>query len=125
MQCLLLHRFGRHSNEVKDQVLLERRLFENIWMIYASGLLTFFLSDAKELEIPLNISDRNQRNAFFTYNLPKWEINFTLYWSNHFVRMACGNQCSRALVIDGFQKPDRFVCQYKQYLIHSSELGNL
>lgn len=93
-------------------------------MIYASGLLTFFLSNSTELEVPLNISDRNQRNAFFIHNLPKWESDFTMYWSNHFVRMGCDNQCSRALVIDGFQKPDRFVCQFKKNSIHSPELGN-
>ena len=103
--------------------MLERRLFENIWLIYSSSLLNFFLSTTEEIEIPLNISDRDQRNCFFTSQLPQLERDFTSFWSSHLLRFNCGNQCCKAIVIDGFQKPDRFVCQFTRELINSEELG--
>jgi hypothetical protein len=77
------------------------------------------------MEIPLNISDRAQRNCFFTSQLPRLERDFTLFWSSHLLKFDCGDLCCKAIVIDGFQKPDRFVCQFAQDLIHSEELGNL
>jgi hypothetical protein len=116
-------RFDKNSPDVQNQVLKERRLFENIWLINGTVLLTFFLSEAKEIEISLNISDRDQRNAYFYNNLPRWEFDFTSFWSNHSITMNCGIQCSKALVLDGFQKSDRFVCQYTGDLVHSEELG--
>ena len=105
--------------------MLECRIFENIWMIYSTSLLAFFLLDIEQLEIPLNISDRIQRNNFFTLQFSQLEPSFTSFWSNHSMKMNCGDQCSKALVIDGFQKPDRHVCQFVQSTIHSEELGNL
>ena len=77
------------------------------------------------MEIPLNISDRAQRNYFFTSQLSQLERDFTSFWSNHSMKFDCGKQCCKAIVIDGFQKPDRFVCQFEQELIHSEELGKL
>jgi hypothetical protein len=103
---------------------LERRLFENIWLIYSSSLLEFFLSATEKMEIPLNISDRAQRNCFFTSQLSHLERDFTSFWSSHLLKFDCGDLCCKAIVIDGFQKPDRFVCQFAQDLIRSEELGN-
>ncbi len=120
---MLLQHFNKNDSEIKDQPMLERRLFENMWLIYSSSLLEFFLSTTEELQIPLNISDRAQRNHFFINQLPRLENDFTLFWSSHLVKFNCGNQCCKAIVIDGFQKPDRFVCQFAQELIHSEELG--
>jgi hypothetical protein len=102
--------------------MVERRLFENIWMIYSSTLLSFFLSNVQEVEIPLNISDKKQINNYFNQNLPTWERDFTLFWSNHSIRKKCDDRCSSALVIDGFQKPDRHVCEFTE-TIQSDELG--
>jgi hypothetical protein len=92
-------------------------------MIYAVALLTFLTSSTREIEIPMNISSHDQRNAFFATNLPKWECDFTQYWSNHSASRKCNDHCSKALVIDGFQKPDRFVCQFSGDVIQSPELG--
>ncbi|CAF1374371.1 unnamed protein product [Rotaria sp. Silwood1] len=122
---LSLQHFGKNNSEIKNQPMLERRLFENIWLIYSSSLLKFFLSTNEEMEIPLNISDRDQRNCFFTSQLPQLERDFTLFWSNHLLKFDCGSQCCKAIVIDGFQKPDRFVCQFARELIHSEELGDI
>jgi hypothetical protein len=110
---------------MKDQPTLERRLFENLWLIYSTSLLKFFLSTSTEIEIPYHISNRDERNNFFSYQLPELERDFTLYWSNHFSKFSCGSQCCKAIVIDGFQKPDRFVCNFTQEPIHSEELGNI
>jgi hypothetical protein len=122
MLSLLLSRSNKQSNQVTNPPLLERRLFENIWMIYSSTLITIFLSKTQEIQIPLNISDRHQMNTYFNETLPIWEHQFILFWSNHSVRNSCGDNCSGAIVIDGFQKPDRFVCQFTD-VIHSNELG--
>ena len=105
--------------------MLERRLFENIWLIYSSSLLEFFLSTAENIEIPMNMSDRSQRNYFFTNQLPRLERDFTLFWCNHLSQFDCGDLCCKAIVIDGFQKPDRFVCQFLHESVHSEELGNV
>lgn len=110
---------------MKDQPTLDRRLFENLWLIYSTSLLKFFLSTSTEIEIPYHISNRDERNNFFSYQLPQLERDFTLYWSNHFSKLNCGSQCCKAIVIDGFQKPDRFVCSFNKELIHSEELGNI
>ena len=53
-------------------LLLERRLLEDIWMLYSSALLMFFLSTTKEIQIPLNISDKKQLNKYFNDMLPLW-----------------------------------------------------
>ncbi|CAF2237018.1 unnamed protein product [Rotaria magnacalcarata] len=124
MLSLLLSRSNKQSNQVTNPPLLERRLFENIWMIYSSTLITIFLSKTQEIQIPLNISDRHQMNTYFNETLPIWEHQFILFWSNHSVRNSCGDNCSGAIVIDGFQKPDRFVCQFTD-VIHSNELGDI
>jgi hypothetical protein len=120
---LLSHKYGKNDPNVKNQVLLERRLFENIWLVYSSCLLKFFLSKPEETEIPLNISDREQRNCFFIHLLQHLPRDFTLFWSSHLLKFDCGIQCSKAIVLDGFQKPDRFVCQFTREFIHSQELG--
>jgi hypothetical protein len=120
---LLLQIFDKNDSELKNQPMLERRLFENMWLIYSSSLLKFFLSTTEEIEIPLNISDREQRNCFFSSQLPQLERDFILFWSGHLLKFDCGDQCCKAIVIDGFQKPDRFVCQFGGELIHSEELG--
>ncbi|CAF1680399.1 unnamed protein product, partial [Adineta ricciae] len=109
--------------EIEDIPLLERRLFENIWLIYSTPLLKFFLSTDTEIEIPFHISNREERNHFFASHLPQLERDFVLYWSNHMVKFSCGSQCCKAIVIDGFQKPDRYICNFMQELIHSEELG--
>lgn len=109
---------------MKNQSILERRLFENIWLIYSCSLLKFFLSTSEEIEIPLNISDRSQRNWFFTNQLSHLERDFTLFWSNHLLKFNCGDLCCKAIVIDGFQKPDRYVCQFTQDSVYSEELGS-
>ncbi|CAF3281110.1 unnamed protein product [Rotaria socialis] len=125
IKSLLLQSLNESDPQIKNQPMLERRLFENIWLIYSSSLLEMFLSKVEEIEIPLNISNRDQRNSFLTSHLPSLEQNFTLFWSSHSLNFNCGHQCSRAIVIDGFQKPDRFVCQFSQKLIHSEELGDI
>ena len=124
MKSILLCRFGVNDDRARPHSFIERRLFENIWMIYAVALLTFLTSSTREIEIPMNISSRDQRNAFFATNLPKWECDFTQYWSNHSASRKCNDHCSKALVIDGFQKPDRFVYQFSGDVIQSPELGS-
>ena len=120
---MLSQSFGKNDPKIKNQFLLERRLFENIWLIYSVCLLKFFLSKPEETEIPLNISDREQRNCFFINLLQHLPRDFTLFWSNHLSKFDCGIHCCKAIVLDGFQKSDRFVCQFAQELIHSEELG--
>ncbi|CAM4835124.1 unnamed protein product [Rotaria magnacalcarata] len=123
---LLLYRLNENDSKIKKQPMLERRLFENIWLIFSTSLLQFFfLSTIEELEIPLNISNRIQRNSFLNNHLPCLEREFTSFWSSHSFKFDCGTQCCKAIVIDGFQKPDRFVCQFTQGLIHSEELGDI
>ncbi|CAF1174607.1 unnamed protein product [Rotaria sp. Silwood1] len=122
---ILLQRFHKNDVEIKDQPMLERRLFENIWLIYSTSLLKFFLSATDEIGIPHHISSREERNNFFTDQLPQLERDFILYWSNHLSKFDCGSQCCKAIVIDGFQKPDRFVCNFMQELVHSEELGDI
>jgi len=122
MKSLLIYHAHKTSDQINNQPMLERRLFENIWMIYSSTLLTFFLSTTKEIEIPLNISDKIQINNYFNRKLPIWEHDFVKFWSNHSIRKRCSDHCSKALVIDGFQKPDRYVCEFTD-IIHSDELG--
>ncbi|CAF4094944.1 unnamed protein product [Adineta steineri] len=122
---VLLQHVRENDPQIKDQPMLERRLFENIWLIYSTSLLKFFLSTSIEIEIPYHLSNRDERNHFFTYQLPQLERDFILYWSNHMLKFSCGSQCCKAMVIDGFQKPDRFVCNFTQELIHSKELGDI
>ncbi|CAF4776731.1 unnamed protein product, partial [Rotaria magnacalcarata] len=105
---LLLYRLNENDSKIKKQPMLERRLFENIWLIFSTSLLQFFfLSTIEELEIPLNISNRIQRNSFLNNHLPCLEREFTSFWSSHSFKFDCGTQCCKAIVIDGFQKPDR------------------
>ncbi|CAF2264247.1 unnamed protein product [Rotaria magnacalcarata] len=110
-----------HS-QIKNQPMLERRLFENIWLIYSFALLKIFLSRIEEMEIPLNISNRAQRNSYFITQLVRMENDFTSFWSSHSLKSDCGNQCSKAIVLDGFQKPNRFAYQYVRDLIHSGDI---
>ncbi|CAF4120079.1 unnamed protein product, partial [Rotaria magnacalcarata] len=105
-----------------NQPMLERRLFENIWLIYSFALLKIFLSRIEEMEIPLNISNRAQRNSYFITQLLRMENDFTSFWSSHSLKSDCGNQCSKAIVLDGFQKPNRFAYQYVRDLIHSGDI---
>ncbi|CAF1353062.1 unnamed protein product, partial [Didymodactylos carnosus] len=52
------------SAELKNQILLERRVFENTWLIYGTALFTFFSSTKSHLEIPLNISNREDDDFY-------------------------------------------------------------
>ncbi|CAF1654087.1 unnamed protein product, partial [Adineta ricciae] len=111
--------------DLKDAPLLERHLFENIWLIYSTALSKFFLSTDTEIEIPYHLSNRDERNHFFASQITQLERDFIQYWSNHMLKFNCGNQCCKAIVIDGFQKPDRYICNFMQELIHSEELGDI
>ncbi|CAM4982329.1 unnamed protein product, partial [Rotaria socialis] len=125
IESFLLQHSDENDSQVKNRAMLERRLFENIWLIYSTSLLKLVLSTVQEIEIPLNISDRVQRNSFFISQLNCLEHDFTSFWSSHSSNFSCGSQCCKALVIDDFQKPDRFVCHYAQELTHSEKLGDI
>ncbi|CAF4566289.1 unnamed protein product, partial [Didymodactylos carnosus] len=80
---ILCHRYPNDASKTKGQILLERRLFENAWFIYSTSLFTFLTSKQHELEIPMNISNRNERNSYFDLNFEKWQAQFTLFYTNH------------------------------------------
>ncbi|CAF1037840.1 unnamed protein product [Adineta ricciae] len=125
ISSFLLQRFGKNDPEIRNQVLLGRRLFENVWLVYSTCMLKWILWKATETEIPLNISDREQRNSFFIDLLKCLQRDFSLFWSNHQHKYECGDQCCKAIVLDGFQKSDRFVCQFHREMIRSEELGDI
>ncbi|UJR17414.1 hypothetical protein I4U23_004309 [Adineta vaga] len=122
---VLLQHARDNDLKMKDPPVLERRLFENIWLIYSTSILKFFLSTSTEIDIPYHISNHDERNLFFASQLPQLERDFIVYWSSHMLKFECDSQCCKAIVIDGFQKPNRFICGFMQELIHSEELGDI
>ncbi|CAF1494440.1 unnamed protein product, partial [Didymodactylos carnosus] len=80
---ILCRRYPKDASITKGQILLQRRLFENAWFTYSMSLFTFLTSEQHELEIPMNISNRNERNSYFDLNFEKWQAQFTLFYTNH------------------------------------------
>ncbi|CAF1510861.1 unnamed protein product [Didymodactylos carnosus] len=123
----LQKKHGHDGAEVQNQKLLNRKRFQEAWMIYMTALFEFFISTEKpvKFEIPFNISDKDGRNDYFDRKFENWQQKFTIFWTAHKTWHNCGAECSICLVLDGFQKCDIIICKWINEITWSEELGEI
>lgn len=91
------------------------RSLESVWLYYELTNFIFMTSKSTEISFPFamcegrtRIKGKQSSRAIFIERNIDWIYHiFTTFWSNHgslFGSCKCGN-CSRAIIIDGHQKP--------------------
>ncbi|CAF1276353.1 unnamed protein product [Didymodactylos carnosus] len=125
MNSVLNKQLPNEQEIINNLRLLERRSFQNTWLVYRTVLFHFFMTNSSSIEIPLLVSDTQQRNNYFLSNIDRWNVLFTSLWSSHKDIKPCKENCSVALITDGCQKPDRPICGFREVYIKSEELGNI
>jgi hypothetical protein len=85
------------------------------WMILNIIRFVFMTTREKVITIPTSVRDIDECNDYFL--MIKGEIyqNFVSFWTQHqrFSRTCSSQTCSRVFIVDGHQKANRLVCQFK------------
>lgn len=80
------------------------------------------------LPVPMSVRDAKEFNDYFlTIKLDLYK-NFVGFWTHHqrFTKRWDPVTCSKVFVVDGHQKANRLICQYKNIFDDTiSELGSV
>lgn len=96
------------------------------WLLINIAKFIFMTTNEKVVEIPMSTRDIDQCTEYFLKINPHLYQSFVQFWSQHqrFTRKCDKDMCSRVFIVDGHQKANRLVCQYKNVFDCSiSELG--
>ncbi|CAF1031328.1 unnamed protein product [Adineta ricciae] len=83
-------------------------------------------TNSKIISIPMAVRDIDECNDYFFSIKDEMYKNFVYFWTQHqrFTRTCDPQTCSRIFIVDGHQKANRLICQYKDVFDHSiSEMG--
>lgn len=96
------------------------------WLIINIVKFIFMTTNEKVVRIPMSVRDIDECNDYFLSIKSDLYKNFVGFWTQHkrFTKTCDPNTCSKVFIVDGHQKANRLVCQYKNVFDHSiSELG--
>jgi hypothetical protein len=108
------------------RTLLNEKYFQTTWLVINIIKFIFMTTNEKSVTIPMSVRDVNECNDYFLaikFELYKHFVNF---WTQHqrFTRRCDPVTCSKVFIVDGHQKANRLVCQYKDVFDNSiPELG--
>ncbi|CAF5206672.1 unnamed protein product, partial [Rotaria magnacalcarata] len=83
-------------------------------------------TNQKVSNIPMSVRDVDECNDYFSKIQLELYKNFVGFWTQHerFTKRCNPTTCSKVFIIDGHQKANRLVCQYKDVFDNSIyELG--
>ena len=106
--------------------VLNEKYFQMSWLIINIVKFIFMTTNEKVVRIPMSVRDIDECNDYFLSIKSDLYKNFVGFWTQHkrFTKTCDPNTCSKIFIVDGHQKANRLVCQYKNVFDHSiSELG--
>ncbi len=83
-------------------------------------------TNEKIISIPMSIRDVDECNNYFLTVKSELYKTFVRFWTQHqrFTRTCDPITCSKVFIVDGHQKANRLVCQYKNVFDNTiPELG--
>lgn len=85
------------------------------WLLINIAKFIFMTTNEGVLEIPTSVRDVDQCTEYFLKIKPQLYQSFVHFWTGHerFTRKCDKNLCSKVFIVDGHQKANRLVCQYK------------
>lgn len=85
------------------------------WLLINIAKFIFMTTNEKVTEIPTSVRDADQCTEYFLAIKPQLYQRFVEFWTQHrrFTRKCNQHLCSKVFVVDGHQKANRLVCQYK------------
>jgi hypothetical protein len=96
------------------------------WLLINIAKFIFMTTNQKIVSIPMSVRDIAQCNDYFLTIKSQLYQHFVGFWTEHrrFTRRCDINMCSKVFIVDGHQKANRLVCQYKNVFDCTiSELG--
>ncbi|CAF1577018.1 unnamed protein product, partial [Didymodactylos carnosus] len=88
---------------------MNRIRLEDVWFLYQFSQISFFFHKVDIVKLPKVLYHLEILNFIGKY-YDQLSVKFTQFWSKHKEVRCCGENCSKAFVTDGFQKPCRFIC---------------
>ncbi|CAF4744132.1 unnamed protein product [Rotaria sp. Silwood2] len=85
-------------------------------------------TNEKSISIPMSVRDIDECNDYFLMIKSDLYEKFVNFWARHqrFTRTCDPVTCSRVFIVDGHQKANRLICQYKHVLDYTiPELGSV
>ncbi|CAF1624999.1 unnamed protein product [Rotaria magnacalcarata] len=96
------------------------------WLLINIVKFLFMTTNQKFSNIPMSVRDVDECNDYFSKIQPELYKNFVGFWTQHqrFTKRCNPTTCSKVFIVDGHQKANRLVCQYKDVFDNSIyELG--
>lgn len=86
-----------------------------VWLLINVVKFIFMTTKEQTMQIPMSVRDIGECTTYFLAIKNDLYQSFVAFWSNHqrFSRKCNPSMCSKVFVVDGHQKANRLVCQYK------------
>jgi hypothetical protein len=85
-------------------------------------------TNEKSISLPMSVRDVDECNDYFLMIKSDLYEKFVNFWTRHqrFTRTCDPVTCSKVFIVDGHQKANRLICQYKNVSDNSiPELGSV
>ena len=96
------------------------------WLIINIVKFIFMTTNERFITVPMSVRDIDECNEYFFMIKSGMYTNFVSFWTQHhrFTKKCDAATCSKVFIVDGHQKANRIVCQYKNVFDDSiPELG--
>jgi hypothetical protein len=96
------------------------------WLLINIVKFIFMTTNEKIATVPMSVRDIEECNDYFLMIKCELYKHFVGFWTQHkrFTKRCDPATCSKVFIVDGHQKANRLVCQYKDVFDNSiSELG--
>lgn len=94
---------------------LNEKYFQMTWLFINIVKFIFMTTKEKSINIPMSVRDITECNEYFLSIKSELYKNFVGFWTQHqrFTRTCDPRTCSKIFIVDGHQKANRLICQYK------------
>ena len=95
--------------------VLDQKKFQMTWLFFNIVKFIFMTTHETCVIIPMSVRDVEEYNEYFLQVKDKLYEHFVKFWTEHerFTRKCNPDTCSKVFIVDGHQKANRSVCQYK------------
>ena len=98
------------------------------WIILNIIRFVFMTTKERVVTIPISVRDIDACNSYFLMIKDELYRNFVAFWTQHqrFSKTCHSDTCSKVFIVDGHQKANRLVCQFKNVFDCTiSEMGSV